>query len=42
MISYKLGEAVEKVAKASVIQVSVEVKENERTDIYISYDGTWQ
>ena len=41
-ISNKLGEAVEKVAKASMIQASVEVKENEITNIGISYDGTWQ
>ena len=38
-ISNKLGEAVEKVAKASMIQASVEFKENEITDIGISYDS---
>ena len=41
-IPNKLGETVEKVAKASMIQASVEVKENEITDIGILYDGTWQ
>ena len=41
-ISNKLGEAVEKVAKACMIQASVDVKENEITDIGISYDGIWQ
>ena len=36
-ISNKLGEAVETVAKASMIQASVEVKE-EITDIGVSHD----
>ena len=40
-ISSKLGEAV--VAKASMIQVAVEIKEKRRkSDTGVSFDGTWQ
>ena len=36
------GEAVEKVAIASMIQTAVEIKEKEGSDIGVSFDGTWQ
>ena len=41
-LSDRLGAAVEKVAKTSMIEASVEVKQHERSDIGISFDGTWQ
>ena len=41
-LSDRLGLAVEKVAKTSMIQASVEVKQREGNDIGISFDGTWQ
>ena len=40
-ISSKHGEAVE-VAKASMIQAAVEIKERRKSDIGVSFDGTWQ
>ena len=41
-LSDRLGAAVEKVAKTSMIEASVEVKQQEGSDIGISFDGTWQ
>ena len=41
-LSNRLGEAVEKVAKNSMMEASVEVKQQEGNDIGISFDGTWQ
>ena len=41
-LSDRLGNAVEKVAKTSMIEASAEVKQQEGSDIGISFDGTWQ
>ena len=42
-LSQKLGVAVEKVAKTSMIEASVEVKEKGGlTDVGVSFDGSWQ
>ena len=42
-LSQKLGVAVEKVAKTSMIEAAVEVKEKGGlTDVGVSFDGSWQ
>ena len=41
-LSDRLGDAIEKVAKTSTIEASAEVKQQEGSDIGISFDGTWQ
>ena len=41
-LSDRLGAAVEKVAKTSMIEASVEVNQQEGSDIGISFDGPWQ
>ena len=41
-ISDKLLSATEKVAKNSMIQAAVEVKDIEGCDVAISFDGSWQ
>ena len=41
-LSYKLGIAIDKVAKNSMIQAAVEVKACKGTDIGVYFDGSWQ
>ena len=41
-LSDRLGDAVEKVAKSSMIEAAAEVKQKEGKDVGISFDGTWQ
>ena len=41
-IADKLGVAAEKVAKVSMIEAAMEVKEIEGSDVGVSFDGSWQ